>query len=95
MLDETGNPMTPGQLELALRGVYETIARMAGTTQGRSLHRLEARQPPPGQPLPHLQGCGFVAVLCREVRAAAVENQREAIDPGRRVFDAMISTFTA
>jgi hypothetical protein len=43
MLDETGNPMTPGQMELALRGAYETIAsdgwndRRAGAFAGGKL----------------------------------------------------------
>jgi hypothetical protein len=83
MLDETGSPMTEGQLELALKSVYETVASDGWNERRGRFHRLQAREPPPGQPLPHLQGRGFVAAICREVRAAFVEDQ--SIDrSGRR-----------
>jgi hypothetical protein len=91
MLDETGNPMTPGQLELALRGVYETIAsdgwndRRAGAFGSSKLgnrHR-DSRF------LVFKDADSWLKYSERFGRP--LSKASNAIDPGAAIFDSMIS----
>lgn len=91
MLDETGSPMTPGQMELALRSVYETISsdgwneRRAGAFTGSKLanRRQDSRF------LIFKDADSWLSYA--EKFGRPLSKVSEAIDPGGAVFDAMIS----
>jgi hypothetical protein len=91
MLDETGSPMTPGQMELALRSVYETISsdgwneRRAGTFTGSKLanRRQDSRF------LIFKDADSWLSYA--EKFGRPLSKVSETIDPGGAVFDAMIS----
>jgi hypothetical protein len=91
MLDETGNPMTPGQLELALKAVYETIAsdgwndRRAGAFGSSKLgnrHR-DSRF------LVFKDADSWLTYS--EKFGRPLSTLSNAIDPGAAIFDSMIS----
>jgi hypothetical protein len=90
MLDETGNPMTPGQMELALKAVHETISsdgwndRRAGAFAGSKLanrHR-DARF------LVFKDADSWLQYS--EKFGRPLSKFSENFDPGGAVFDAMI-----
>lgn len=91
MLDETGNPMTPGQMEMALKAVYETIAsdgwndRTAGAFGGSKLANRHGDSR---------------FLVFKDAESWLQYNERfgrplsklsEGYDPGGAIFDSMIS----
>lgn len=91
MLDESGAPMTPQKLELALRGVYETISsdgwndRRAGALTGSKLGNRH-------------QDSRFLIfkdadswLQYAQKFGRPLSKVSEAIDPGASMFDAMVS----
>jgi hypothetical protein len=91
MLDDTGNPMTPGQMELVLKAVYETIAsdgwndRRAGAFSGSKL----ANRHQDSRFLVFKDADSWLAYAEKFGRPLSKVSQ--AIDPGGAVLDAMIS----
>lgn len=91
MLDETGSPMTPGQMELALRSVYETISsdgwndRRAGAFVGSKL----ANRHQDSRFLVFKNADSWLQYA--EKFGRPLSGISEKIDPGGAVFDAMIS----
>jgi hypothetical protein len=91
MLDDTGHPMTPGQLELALRGTYETIAsdgwndRRAGAFAGSKLGNRHQDS----RFLVFKDADSWLAYAQKFGRP--LSKVSDVIDPGGAVFDAMIS----
>jgi hypothetical protein len=90
MLDETGNPMTPGQMELALKAVYETVAsdgwndRRAGAFAGSKL----ANRHGDSRFLVFKDADSWIAYS--EKFGRPLSKLSETIDPGGAAFDAMI-----
>jgi hypothetical protein len=90
MLDETGNPMTPQQLELALRSVYDTIIsdgwnqRRAGAFTGSKL----ANRHQDSRFLIFKDADSWLQYQQRFGRP--LSSLSEKIDPGAAIFDAMI-----
>lgn len=91
MLDETGSPMTPQSLELALRNVYETISsdgwndRRAGAFVGSKLGNRHQDS----RFLIFKDADSWLAYAQKYGRP--LSKISESIDPGGAVFDAMIS----
>jgi hypothetical protein len=91
MLDETGSPMTEGQLELALKSVYETVAsdgwneRRAGVFTGSKL----ANRHQDSRFLIFKDADSWLQYAEKFGRPLSKISQ--SIDPGGAVFDAMIS----
>jgi hypothetical protein len=91
MLDQTGSPMSPGQLELALRAVKETIdsdgwnERRAGAFTGSKL----ANRHRDSRFLVFKDADSWLAYAQRFGRP--LSGISEKIDPGAAILDAMIS----
>jgi hypothetical protein len=91
MLDETGNPMTPGQMELALRGTYETIAsdgwndRRAGAFAGGKLGNRHQDS----RFLIFKDADSWLSYAQKYGRP--MSKLSDSIDPGGAILDAMIS----
>jgi hypothetical protein len=91
MLDQTGSPMSPGQLELALRAVKETIdsdgwnERRAGAFTGSKL----ANRHRDSRFLVFKDADSWLAYAQRFGRP--LSGLSEKIDPGAAILDAMIS----
>jgi hypothetical protein len=91
MQDATGNPMSPQQLELALRAVYETISsdgwsdRRAGAFAGSKLANRHADS----RFLIFKDADSWLTYQQRFGRPLSSLSER--MDPGAAIFDAMIS----
>lgn len=91
MLDETGNRMTPQQLEIALRSTYETIAsdgwndRRAGAFSGSKM----ANRHQDARFLVFKDADSWLSYSQKFGRP--LSRLSHSIDPGAAIFDAMIS----
>jgi hypothetical protein len=90
MMDETGNPMSPQQLEMALRAVYDTISsdgwndRRAGAFVGSKI----ANRHSDSRFLIFKDADSWLAYNQRFGRPLSALSEK--IDPGAGIFDAMI-----